>query len=304
MPDLLHYAGELPLPSPIADFFESLEREDFTVELTERFRPNVRRLTLFVRWRGVQVAYTNEKIWVENGGNLIGYRFRPGTDQARDACPKDFDLEAFSRQHECSPLDFFQRNDGEKSYLRVRSAEAALRVLRASARRVDRLVFTDSADSRGSLQRDLDQIRSRTDVAATTREQLCQARVGQGQFRADLDRIFYGRCAVSGLALRQALRASHILPWSKATDAERLDPNNGLLLSANLDALFDKHLISFGPEGEILFSTLITPNERTLLGPLGNLARRPSPQQWRYLQQHNLNFDELVRRQQKSDSAN
>jgi hypothetical protein len=101
---------------------------------------------------------------------------------------------------------------------------------------------------------------------------------------------------------RQALRASHVLPWSNATDVERLDPDNGLLLSANLDALFDKHLISFNAEGAIRLSPLITPTERTLLGPLGNLARRPSPQQWRYLQQHNSQFDELVRRYQEQDS--
>jgi putative restriction endonuclease len=41
-----------------------------------------------------------------------------------------------------------------------------------------------------------------------------------------------------GLTTRALLRASHIKPWSQSTDSERLDPANGILLAAHIDALF------------------------------------------------------------------
>jgi len=43
------------------------------------------------------------------------------------------------------------------------------------------------------------------------------------------------------------LKASHIKAWKDCTSTqERLDSNNGLLLCANHDALFDQYLISLG----------------------------------------------------------
>ena len=76
-----------------------------------------------------------------------------------------------------------------------------------------------------------------------------------------------GACAVTGLALPQALRASHAKPWAEcATDAERLDVFNGFLLSANLDALFDNFLISFSDDGRLLVSKQIAPCDRERLG--------------------------------------
>lgn len=52
---------------------------------------------------------------------------------------------------------------------------------------------------------------------------------------------YYG---VTGLAVRELLVASHILPWSSHT-AERLNVRNGLSLSRLHDAAFDCGLIAF-----------------------------------------------------------
>ena len=52
--------------------------------------------------------------------------------------------------------------------------------------------------------------------------------------------------------------ASHIVPWSESTEEERLDVNNGILLSPLYDALFDKHLISFADNGSIIISNKIS----------------------------------------------
>jgi hypothetical protein len=61
-------------------------------------------------------------------------------------------------------------------------------------------------------------------------------------------------CRVSGVANDQFLIASHIKPWRTATNQERLDGQNGLLLCPNIDFLFDRGFISFSDEGTLLVS--------------------------------------------------
>ena len=96
---------------------------------------------------------------------------------------------------------------------------------------------------------------------------MVRQRVGQQAYRQAMLDYWGGACAVTGLALPQALRASHAKPWAEcATDAERLDVFNGFLLSANLDALFDNFLISFSDEGRLLVSEQIAPCDRECLG--------------------------------------
>ena len=51
------------------------------------------------------------------------------------------------------------------------------------------------------------------------------------------------KCAVTGLAIPELLKASHIKPWKDSTDEERLDIFNGLLLAPHLDAAFDRGFI-------------------------------------------------------------
>ena len=45
--------------------------------------------------------------------------------------------------------------------------------------------------------------------------------------------------------IKSILISSHILPWSQCNDEQKLDVDNGILLSPNVDSLFDKYLISF-----------------------------------------------------------
>lgn len=84
----------------------------------------------------------------------------------------------------------------------------------------------------------------------TERIQQILARVGQGVYRDKLEELWNSACAVTGCNIREVLRASHAKPWKDCKDKDekqRLDGHNGLLLSANYDALFDKGLISFSP---------------------------------------------------------
>jgi HNH endonuclease len=100
----------------------------------------------------------------------------------------------------------------------------------------------------------------------TTREALIDARIGQGRFRTALMRLWGRRCALTGASVPQCLVASHMKPWSKCTNAERLDPHNGLLLCANADRLFDAGLISFSDSGELLLKAAIAPEDLKRLG--------------------------------------
>jgi hypothetical protein len=79
---------------------------------------------------------------------------------------------------------------------------------------------------------------------------LQKTRSGQGPFRSALMARWEGRCPLTGIAEPGLLRASHIIPWNRCeSDAERVNPENGLLLSALWDAAFDRGLVTFGDDG-------------------------------------------------------
>lgn len=87
-------------------------------------------------------------------------------------------------------------------------------------------------------------------VPVTQRIQLAKARVGQGLFRKRVI-LLDGACRVTGVTDQRLLIASHIKPWRAATNAERLNGHNGILLSPHIDALFDVHLLTFEDDGRM-----------------------------------------------------
>jgi putative restriction endonuclease len=91
----------------------------------------------------------------------------------------------------------------------------------------------------------------RTDLKETTKVQLIRARNGQGVFRANV-RLNETACRVTRVTDPKHLRASHIKPWAKADDTERLHGCNGLLLAPHVDHLFDDGFISFDQERLII----------------------------------------------------
>lgn len=141
-----------------------------------------------------------------------------------------------------------------------------------------------------TIQADLNAI-ARRDLTPTTRAAMIQARLGQGDFRKQMLELWDGKCAVTGLAVLSVIIASHAKPWAESNDEERLNPNNGLPLTANLDKLFDRHLITFDPAtGRMLISSQIKEDERVILGIPASLRKRPSPDQARFLQHHLCEF--------------
>ena len=114
---------------------------------------------------------------------------------------------------------------------------------------------------------DIDDAEDQLDsLSETERTAVVLARVGQGQFRQSLLDFWDGKCAVTGVPIAPALVASHIKPWRLASNAERLDVYNGLLLVGTLDRLFDVGLIAFTDAGVMLIHESINTAARATLG--------------------------------------
>ena len=104
-----------------------------------------------------------------------------------------------------------------------------------------------------SLKADIEAIETDENLDSTMRQSLITTRRGQGKYRERLIQYWQG-CAVTGYSNIRLLVASHIKPWRESTNSERLDPYNGLLLTANLDKAFDLNFITFSTDGKILIS--------------------------------------------------
>jgi len=112
-------------------------------------------------------------------------------------------------------------------------------------------------------------------IVGTEVERMVRQRIGQDKFRSAMLDYWGGACAVTGVAIPEALRASHAKPWAEcATDAERLDVFNGFLLSANLDALFDRFLISFDEQGLLITAPALAGIDLQPLGITPNMRLR------------------------------
>ena len=101
-----------------------------------------------------------------------------------------------------------------------------------------------------SINEDIKSINGDKKIPETQKKQLTDARIGQGLFRQKVianDK----KCAVTGIKNTGFLIASHIVPWKFCSNLERLDENNGILLSPHLDKLFDRYFISFTNDGKI-----------------------------------------------------
>jgi len=83
-----------------------------------------------------------------------------------------------------------------------------------------------------------------------------KTRIHQAFFRDAVLSSYEQTCCVTGLRLREALVASHIVPWS-VSEQSRTDPRNGLCLSATFDRLFDRGLLTLTTELNIVISATV-----------------------------------------------
>ena len=113
---------------------------------------------------------------------------------------------------------------------------------------IDEIEVEDDRHQRELLNRGL--------VGPVERHQLVKSRRGQGVFRDNVESR-EPKCRITGVSNPRYLRASHIKPWRKSSDIEKIDGNNGLMLAPHVDFLFDRGLISFEDDGTLIVSAQI-----------------------------------------------
>ena len=128
--------------------------------------------------------------------------------------------------------------------------------------------------------------------AGTDIEKLVKTRISQGSFRRLLF-LKHHHCNLCNISTTSVLRASHIKEWANSSRKERVDANNGLLLCANHDALFDRHLISFEPNtGNICISASLDTIQRSALNISESMKFAMNDRMKTYMQIHYNKFIE------------
>jgi putative restriction endonuclease len=97
------------------------------------------------------------------------------------------------------------------------------------------------------------QIETDGSMKETDREAIVRARRGQGLFKQRVMRI-ETRCRVTGVDNPSYLVASHCKPWRDSSNEERLNGENGLLLTPSIDHLFDRGFVGFEDSGNLIIS--------------------------------------------------
>lgn len=142
---------------------------------------------------------------------------------------------------------------------------------------------------------DIHAVEANEALNVTQRLQLAKARIGQGLFRKRV-LLFDEACRVTGVTDARVLVASHIKPWREADNSDRLNGNNGILLSPHVDALFDEQLISFEDDGHLLVHPSLSPDVlyRWSIDP-GRKTERFRAEQQPYLARHRELFAHKLR---------
>jgi len=102
-----------------------------------------------------------------------------------------------------------------------------------------------------------------------------KTRVNQSVFRQMVLSNYSTKCAITGIDLPELLLASHIIPWSK-NEEHRLNPENGICLSALYDKAYDKGIIGINKNYEVILSSTLKKKKDTLFfknyfAPIENL---------------------------------
>ena len=119
------------------------------------------------------------------------------------------------------------------------------------------------------------------------------SRVGQGFYRQQVIEKWGGKCPLTGIDILPILISSHIVPWAESNDEERLDVENGILFSPLIDSLFDKHLISFDDDGNLLISSKLSADSVANLN-LENCSQiKIDTGMLKYVRRHRHKFEDL-----------
>ena len=110
------------------------------------------------------------------------------------------------------------------------------------------------------VELEVDEQEGLQDFTGETKRVVTEQRVKQHFFRCSVLSSYRGRCCLSGLSDTRLLMASHIVPWSSDKE-NRLNPSNGLCLSAIHDKAFDRGLITISDNYEVMLSEQLKRND-------------------------------------------
>lgn len=147
-------------------------------------------------------------------------------------------------------------NPKQKSYPSKGFCSAAMKNLIGyyeSCKHEDANIIFQSSHSASSLSKKLIKLYDLNESYGEETVRETKTRIGQDFFRSMLLENYTSKCCITGLDVPQVLRASHIVAWAD-DKTNRMNPENGILLSATYDAAFDKHLISFDEDYRIILS--------------------------------------------------
>ncbi|MBQ7979980.1 MAG: HNH endonuclease, partial [Oscillospiraceae bacterium] len=130
-------------------------------------------------------------------------------------------------------------------------------------------------------------IANKSKYTVTEKEVLTIVRTQQHQFRENLLKHLQ-QCPITLIKDKRLLVASHIKPWCLSNDIEKLDINNGFILSPLYDKLFDSGLITFSHRKELIISSSLDQDTISKLNiKKGIYNNLPIKGREKYLEFHN-----------------
>ncbi|MFO7747444.1 MAG: HNH endonuclease [Orrella sp.] len=193
----------------------------------------------------------------ENIGWKVKVRFTSLSNQIR---PKDhIDRLRPFLPHRYSPLQT-NGNGIQSVYLASVNEELAAALIHLIGAETNPLIRESlliepvAADDLDFWESQMEQtIRQTETISDTERLALISSRIGQGLFKQRVMQI-ENHCRITKVENAAHLIASHCKPWRDSTDSERLNGENGLLLTPSIDHLFDRGFIGFENNGRLIIS--------------------------------------------------
>lgn len=168
------------------------------------------------------------------------------------------------RRNEPNIFDYGKPN--QRSYPLKNFCSSALRSLKQYAQYEQEVVVADGIVAQERNPRTIStKLIAHFDITKEGEDKisLTRQRKGQDYFRRMILANYGGRCALTGIDIPQLLLASHIIPWAdKSHKKDRLNPSNGICLSALYDKAFDQGLITISPDDySVVLSSVLRENE-------------------------------------------
>jgi len=157
-----------------------------------------------------------------------------------------------------------------------------------------KLYFRPFIDYNGRINnRQLEEIKNDDTISEIVKDTISKARIGQGKYREKL----LENCPICPITLvsdERLLISSHIKPWSKSDNNEKVDPMNGFMFTPTYDKLFDIGFMTFDDDGKMIVSNWVSKMTQNKLGIYSgkttSIHQYLTTERIKYLQYHRENI--------------